>query len=108
HELGQNNTVDEARRFTRAAVFNKTLRPSGLRRIVGDQQTHEDVGVQADHRFLLTARKYLATAARRIASSISLRLTVRLGLGRIPINSLSRLATGVMTARLSFSTANRS
>ncbi len=70
-----------------------------LLRIVPHHEAYKDIGIEADHRFLLPARTDLLTAALRIASSISSIVTIRFGLGRMPTNSLRRENTGVMTTR---------
>ena len=58
HEFHQNDAIDETRRLGRAAGLDEALSPRRLRRIVGDDQTNENIRIESDHRFLpLPARR---------------------------------------------------
>ena len=50
NDLRQDDAIDEAGRFRRTSPIDETPCPLALAGIIADQQTHENIAVEADHR----------------------------------------------------------
>src|SRR6185437_2065799 len=95
--FAQHDSVDQGRHVGRAFAGDESRGLSGLFGIVLNEVTHQDVGVDSDHR---------RHVRLRMAASISSSVTRRGAGASSPFNSLTSTLAGIRTTLPSDSTIN--